>query len=511
MRRHIRHYRLLILLFLVCAATVRAQAQQEQQQQQQQQESQTQSQTSQPQQSTDQPQQPIPAYHSPLASLAAGNDQGQESNPSDLTPDTRSLAGAQDLGLGMPRIEHSYWQPRFNAISTFDSNPLISTNSGGWVTYTNLLAAVDVHRISGNSDLTLNYTGGGIISSDPSYGNSVIQEFSLVDRISFRRNIVTLFDELSYLPEAGFGYGGLGGLSFPGAGGVGLQTGFLPDQSILTSQGQRLGNSSIAELDHALTPRSTLTFMGGYSLLHFFGSGYFNSGDSIFQAGYNYQLNRHDTIAVLYNFSAYQFGGVGESFDDNRVNIVYGRRVTGRLAFQLGGGPDVVLLNLPANTTGGSGGTGGSGTSTAATSSTQLYWSIHSSLDYALHRGSVAVSYNHGVNGGSGVLIGAVGDTVYGNVTRQLSEHSTAGLHFGYAKNKELNNGILASNQAYSYWFGGADFSHTLGRPFVFTLSYQLQYQNSNSSFCVGSECGGSFTRNTISISLGWHDHPIAF
>ena len=89
------------LSFLLILAPV-ARPQQQQQQQHQHQ--------TQQQQSTEQPSQPIPAYHSPLASLA-GSDQEQEGSPSEITPDTRSLAGAQELGLGMPRTEHSFWQP----------------------------------------------------------------------------------------------------------------------------------------------------------------------------------------------------------------------------------------------------------------------------------------------------------------------------------------------------------------------------------------------------------------
>ncbi|MGA8767031.1 MAG: hypothetical protein WB559_08430, partial [Candidatus Acidiferrales bacterium] len=47
-----------------------------------------------------QPSGPIPAYRSPLAS-AANNDEDTETN-TDLTPDTHSLTGAQNLTLGTP-------------------------------------------------------------------------------------------------------------------------------------------------------------------------------------------------------------------------------------------------------------------------------------------------------------------------------------------------------------------------------------------------------------------------
>ena len=144
---------------LILAPVARPQQQQQDQTQQQQQ-----------QQSTEQPSQPIPAYHSPLASLA-GSDQAQETSPSDITPDTRSLAGAQELGLGMPRTEHSFWQPSVNVSSTFDSNALGGTGSGGWVAETSVTGGVDLHRMSENTDLTLSYVGGAMFSNNSDIGN----------------------------------------------------------------------------------------------------------------------------------------------------------------------------------------------------------------------------------------------------------------------------------------------------------------------------------------------------
>ena len=71
-----------------------------------------------------QPSQPIPAYHSPLAS-AANNEQDQATADSQkLLPDTTALTGIQDLSLGVPATNHSYWQPHVDLSSTVDSNPL---------------------------------------------------------------------------------------------------------------------------------------------------------------------------------------------------------------------------------------------------------------------------------------------------------------------------------------------------------------------------------------------------
>lgn len=486
------------LFFLLILAPV-AQSQEQQQEQTQQQ---------QQQQSSEPPSQPIPAYHSPLASLA-GSNQEQDVSTSDLTPDTRPLAGAQELGLGMPRTEHSYWQPSFNVNSTLDSNALSGTGQSGWINENWITAGIDVHRISQNTDLTLSYLGGGMVSDNSAVGNSVTQQFELGDKFTFRRWVLSVFDQADYIPEAGLGYGGgfgaISGLSGLGTG-LGLQNGFLPDQSILTVRGQRLANSSIGQIDFLLSRRSSFTFVGGYSLLHFFDASLLDSHEATFQAGYNYQLSRQDTIAVLYNFTQVGYSGFDQRINDHRVNVSYGRRVTGRLAFQVAAGPEVVFFRLPI-----SGSSTSGSTAAPASGSTKVLWSLSTSSSYQFRRSQVGVSYVHGVNGGSGVLAGAEGDLVTGTASRALSRSLDGGLQFGYSRNSGLTTTSTSSNQVYGYWFGGANLSHPWGRTLNVFVNYQVEFQSSNASFCVGPACTDSLTRHLVSIGLGWRDHPLAF
>ena len=481
-------YKPWVVLSLALALAAGARAQQQQQ-------SQTQSQ--QPQQSQEQPAQPIPAYHSPLAGLSNGSDEATSS--SDLQPDQRPLSGVQDLALGISRPEHSFWEPNAVVYSTVDSDPLSSSTETGWVTYTTLLAGIDIHKMSQNSDLTVSYLGGGMISNDPGVGNSVTQELQLGETLNLNRSTLSFFEQTSYAPEMSFG-GGAAGLTLPG-GNLGLQTGFLPDESILTTRGQRISSTSIGQWNYNLTPRSSLTFVGGYSLLHFFGTDLLNFGDVIFQGGYNYQLTRADTIAVLYNFNADRFTG-NQSIDDNKVNISYGRRVTGRLAFQIAAGPEVASLRL--NNTGTGGGT------TTTTAVTRAYWSMTSGLSYQMRRAQLAASYYHGVNGGSGVLAGAVGDSVSGTASTVFSRTMNGGVNGGFARNGSVT-ASGPSNQVFDYWFGGANLNRSWGRALNLGLSYQFQHQTSNGSFCIGPTCGNYLTRHMIIVSLSWRDRPLLF
>src|SRR6266404_4910225 len=212
------------------------------------------------QQTENQSDQPIPAYHSPLAGVNSGADDNSTVSDQQLGPDTQPLAGAQNLSLGVRPVIQKKRQPRAEITGVFDSNPLSANQSGGgWAAYTSLLGGIDLHRVSGNSNLTLTYVGGGTLTNNRNVGNSVTQELAVTEKLSFHRSVLSFFEDVLYIPENSFGYGGIGGISLPGGGSIGSQNPFLPGQTILTVRGQRLSNSSIAQDDIHLTSKSSLT------------------------------------------------------------------------------------------------------------------------------------------------------------------------------------------------------------------------------------------------------------
>ena len=453
-------------------------------------------------QAPEQPTGPIPAYRSPLASVA-NNDDESDNDIQRLTTDNRALAGAQYLSLGVPTTR-SYWQPRFNISGTADSNALETANSAGWAGWASVSAGVDLHRNGENNNLTLGYTSGGTFSNSTATRNGVVQSLNLVDKVTFRRSSVTFLDNLNYLPESSLGYGGLGGVSLPGGSPFGLGPGFAAGQANLTGRGQNLGNSFATELDTSLTPRSSLTFVGGYSLLHYFDSSLFNYGEYIFRGGYNHQLTPKDTVAVLYTFDGIRFGNSSQSIDEHTGQVSYGRTVTGRLAFQASAGPQVVISRIPI--------TGNNGSAIPSGSTTRISWSLNTALQWQAQRTGLGLTYNHGVGGGYGVLAGSLNDTVTGSVTRKVTRAFSDALNAGYSRNDgaAITN-RTAQNARFDYWFAGANLTHPVGQSLGLTLSYQMQYQTSNSTFCVGPTCGMNVIRHMISFGIAWQERPLLF
>jgi hypothetical protein len=440
---------------------------------------------------------PIPAYHSPLASQADETNEPNADDSQKVVPDQRSLSGAQNLSLGSPETSRSYWQPHVDVTATADSNAL--GNAPGWTTYESIIGGINVHKISGHSDLTLGYAGGGILSSDGSIGNSVIQQLNVSERITARRLVLSFLDNMDYLPQATLGYGSLTGID-----GGGLQTSLTPIDSVLTTRGQRVDNSFVTEADVNLTPRSSLTVLGGYSLLHYLDSqpNVLNSTTATVQAGYNRQVSAKDTLAVLYRFSGFRYSNLNQSINAHIVQLSYGRRVTGRLAFQVAAGPEYVLFATPIleNNAG------------TLTSSSELDWSGNASLTYQLRRGGLGASYFHGISAGSGVEGGSVNDTITANFSRQLSRTVSGAITGGYSRNRALAiPGFGIFDQAYDYAFAGASVSRPWGRSLNLFLSYQAQYQYSNDSFCVGATCGTSVVAHLISVGVHWQARPMLF
>lgn len=352
--------------------------------------------------------------------------------------------------------------------------------------------------------MLVSYTGGGMFSNSGDAQNGIIQQLSFQDKLSFRRSTFSVFEQLGYLPESSFGFAGTAGAGLPGGGSSGLGTGFTPGQSILTPRGQNLSSSTVIGFDTKLTPRASLTFVGGYSLLHYFEGDLADYGAISFQAGYNYQLTRKDTIAVSYLFNAIRYSNLNQSINANTVQGSYGRRVTGRLAFQIAAGPQFVSSTSPiTNSTS----TSGSGTSSASA----LYWSLNSSLRYEFRRAALSANYNHGVTGGSGVLAGAETDIVSGTLDQQVSRTFNLSWNVGYSRNKGFALGTTPSAQTYTYWFTGVNVTHPFGRSMDMFLNYQLQYQNNNANTCVGTGCSSSVVRNQIAFGVNLHKQPIPF
>jgi hypothetical protein len=194
---------------------------------------------------------------------------------------------------------------------------------------------------------------------------------------------------------------------------------------------------------------------------------------------------------LAYLFSAYHYPGNPQALGSHVGQFLYGRKITGKLALKVAGGPEITTFRV------------------AIDGSTQkISASGNAALTYAFARSSVALSYTHGVSGGSGVFTGSNIDQANATWNRPLTQVWNVSANFGYAKNNQILSVSGLTSPSYSSWLAGAGLNRALGRTANFSLTYQAQIQGSNVPICNNPTCGTSYTVNQIYVTLEWHTRP---
>src|SRR5437016_3596475 len=371
-------------------------------------------------QQTEEKPKPAAKTYGPIGST----DQDQNPPPDVMQPDNRPLTGIQEPTVGTPSEKHSYWVPGVSYYNFIQSNGQTQGGGSDWTSTSYVAGNISLVENWSRSQLLMNYSGGGDFSTDSAVGNGWFQQLSASQVFNWERWRLTLLDQFAYLPQSQFGFGNSTGLSIPGIGGTlgsgttGLGGGFNPGSTIFSAIGPRYNNAAGVQVNYLISPRSSVTLGGVYGLLRFTNSGNIESNNYTGNAGYNYQISRQDTIGLVYRFNAFHYIGLAQAIGDHSIQAAYGRKITGRLALQLTGGPEITIYRFPQ----------------AGSTKTQYISGTGSAnLSYAVERGTLGLSYVHGITSGSGVFVGATTDQVTASATRKLSRVWTGDAHVGFA------------------------------------------------------------------------------
>jgi len=370
-------------------------------------------------------QQPVPAF---------GPD-----NPAPAVNDNPPISG-----LDMPNLEPhaaplSYWQVGAHVSESVDSN--IQDELGGAATHTisRALGSLTLQRLWSHYDLALEYVGGVGYYNASGMGFRQVQQFDVNQKIQWKRGQLGLHDSFSYLPEGNFataygalnaegqtlGGGAFGGQSVPLGGNTFGSLGEVP----------RITNLSLVDVVENLTPKSSVTATAGYGVLHYTGSNpgladfpFLGSKQVSAQAGYDRILGPHDQVAITYGYQAFNFSipGFAESgspitlstsFHTDVVQLMWGHRISGRMDFLAGAGPQITLINtqqqvctflgfvlpIPTQDCTSNGGT----VITIPENSTRLTVAGRVSLRYRFEKTNVALAYDRYTTAGSGLFPGS--------------------------------------------------------------------------------------------------------
>jgi hypothetical protein len=400
------------------------------------------------------------------------------------------------------------------------------------------LGSADLQKIFKRYSVGLDYIGGASFYAGPSFNGqghvTQMHTLSSDQRILWRTGQLAIRDSLDYLPEGTFGFGSLGGAGSFGAalGGVsgsGAGTGVGGGLAGGTPAGQygggsfgsigyqpRIDNSAIVDVTEELSARTSVTLGAGFTISDYLRkqNNLINSQQTTFQAGYNRRLGRKDQVGVLYAFQEFHFPQAGTGSLNTQVwNVLYSHRITGRLNFVVGGGPQLVDVHSPATTflllgiipiT------------IPATTHRTISGNGSVTLGYTLSsRTSLQFLYQHFISPGSGFLPGANTDAARLSASHVFARRWTGTVDSGYSHNSALHNvssstGLNANG--YQFWYLGASLRRQLTEHFDAFASYQFNEFGAHSCLSSGNQvnaCGQTISRHTGLIGIDWRPRPI--
>ena len=430
----------------------------------------------------------------------------QPYDPSQVAPDQNTLAGVTPFTLGSLQHKRNTFDP---AISISQLGQTVPGASGQEVlTGVSVVdASLKFNRTWSRYDFSALYNGGETFNlgynAAPAFFGQVSSHYqfhylSVAQEATWARWHALLRDDFTASPGAAFTAQGMGGpglspelSSLLGTSLNSFASGVVPSQTINTSLTMRYMNSIVSQAEYSFSRKSAITFSGSYGLLHFTVPGYISSSLFTVQTGYDYLLDPFNSVAILAGYGKIDYTGTGSSTTDYLGALAYGRKITGRLAFQVAVGPQEINCV----------GVGGVG------SFHLLFVSVNSALSYERRRSGVSFSYVRGLNEGSGVLLGATSNTISGLAHYRFTRFWTGSFTGGYALNHSLATSGAASTQ-FDNWFIGANLGRRVGRHLEINFNYGVTRQNNPTICPVVAGCGGTGLQQTFGMSVNWHLRP---
>src|ERR1700678_755178 len=429
-------------------------------------------------------------------------------------------------GIDMPNLQPhaaplSYLQAGAHFSESVDSN--VENNLGGSQvsSITDALGSLELQRLWSNYDLSLDYLGGIGYYSVGDVGLRQIEELGVNQKITWKRGELGIRDAFSYQPEGTFG-GAYGSVGTEGAA-LGGQSAFFGGNALgALGQVPRIMNLTLVDVVENLTPKSSVTVTGGHGFVHFLdnepaaGNAFIGNTQITGEVGFARVLGPHDQGALVYGYQGFKFS-TQIDFHSHVIQLMWGHRISGRMDFVIGAGPQFTELDLNGS------------------NDLRITVAGRASLRYQFPKTSLDLSYDHYITNGAGFFSGAESDVARLTATRPMGRVWTVFADFGYSRNTRFipetalqiaictptatnpNPGSLNPAECpgtiantYDYGFAGAGMRRNLGRHFKVYASYQFNELSFDTSFCGSTgPCSRISQRNVGTIGLDWIPRPI--
>jgi len=411
--------------------------------------------------------------------------------PGKIVADTRPLSGAEYLTLGTPERDRNVLNASIQADQRGDSNSAGSGTATSWTGDTDLYGDAVLNRSWKRNSFTAQYAGGASYFGESDLQSTQFLKASQV--FGWQRMSLTLTDQVTYSPEAPFGYPGPWAFSI---GNVGTTPVLIPNQTVLNGESTRVSNVSLAEADYGLSRRSSLTAVASYGLLDYFTTGAVDSNQINGTLGYNFAVTPHNKFAVSYGYAGINFLDNSNGHSKTEVqtsSASYGFQATGRLSFQIAAGAQLVKSFFPGSA-----------------ELTNLYPYGQAVMTYAWHRTQLGLLGSQSILSGGGLYPASRATLAQASLSRLLSRKWEGALLAGYARNSPLQTYLDTSSQLSHTGYAGATVRRSLGRHAGLYFLYNFQRQEVN-SFCTGALCAQSFLRHSVGVGIDWRFSPWYF
>jgi hypothetical protein len=482
----------------------------------------------------DQNQQPAP---SPVPAF------GQE-NPVPSVSENPPISAIDQPGLEPHAAPESFLLPGLHFSQSVDSNVGDTVGQSSLGSVTRGLGSLTLQRLWKNYDVAMDYIGGVAYNNDTGVGLEQLQQFDLDNRINWKRGQLAIRDSFSYLPEGAFGFGAYGGegaynegLGSLGAGMLGAgafgggTSAFGGGGDISVGQVPRLTNLGLADIVEELTPKSSVTLAAGYGLEHFYGDlnsvggtdeniSFIGSSEFTAQAAYDRVLNPKDQVALLYGYQAFNFSTVDAAFHSNIVQLMYGHRISGRMDFMIGVGPqfthideNAVVCDDPFASSNNCIADGGA-FFVLPQASNHIGVAGRVSLRYKFPKTSVSVGFQRFNTSGSGIFAGTESNVAHLDARRPLNRIWDVFGDAGYSRNSRLQlAGTTVDANVFTSIYAGVGLHRQFGRSLRGFVSYQFNDLSFDTACPFGSSstgaCSNRAQRHVGSIGVDWTPRPI--
>ncbi len=383
-------------------------------------------------------------------------------------------------------FKHPVLTPSFQFVQSVQSQESSIGNGMIWKGQSSVAGSLSFQWDIGESGSLL-YNGTAFWSPNVDVQN--VQQMSYLQRVHFGRWMASFTDQVSYSPQSTFGFGGLQG--FYGSTALGSLSGgsllppstvpgTAPNQSILTTNANRVSNTTAGELQYSLNAYDAIHFGGSYGLIRGIDNALLSGNQYQGTAGFDHRLDPSNTIGLAYSYSVFESPDAQQDGHTNSGGVNWARRLTGRLSSQAYVGIQQSTFTQPGQTT------------------EQLSWSASGNLSYSRTRNSLSMQFYHGATGGSGIFPGAKTTAVSGGLSRML----TPGVSFSFTGGYARNNFIQQSSQYTNSYFAGIQMSHRLYRDANLFFGYSVTKQTLSQSVVAPTAFNG--VQHSFSVGISW-------